>query len=107
MMVNMIHQSIRNVTCLSCISCIVLLCMHTVCWEETQAAPLRAGVSKVDITKEYGPVNDRLYSRALVIKSDTTTVVIVTVDAVSFGEIGPFPMTLCPISELECNRSWA
>lgn len=54
-----------------------------------QAAPLTAGVAKVDITNvEAGPVNDRLWVKALVIKSDSTTAVIVTLDAVAVGEIG-------------------
>ena len=53
------------------------------------AAPLSAGVAKVDITNvDAGPVNDRLWVKALVIKSDSTTAVIVTVDAVAIGEIG-------------------
>lgn len=56
---------------------------------DAQAAPLMAGVAKVDITNvEAGPVNDRLWARALVIKSDSTTAVIVSVDAVAIGEIG-------------------
>lgn len=54
-----------------------------------QAAPLSAGVAKVDITNvDAGPVNDRLWAKALVIKSDTTTAVIIAVDAVAIGEIG-------------------
>jgi len=54
------------------------------------AAQLRAGVAKVDVTNtEAGPVNDPLYAKALVLKDDTTTAVIVTVDAVAIGEIGP------------------
>ncbi len=53
------------------------------------AAELMAGVAKVDITNvDAGPVNDRLHARALVVKSDTATAVIVTVDAVAIGEIG-------------------
>jgi hypothetical protein len=53
------------------------------------AAQLRAGVAKVDITDTTaGPVNDRLYVRALLLKSDETTAVIITVDAVAIGEIG-------------------
>lgn len=53
------------------------------------AAQLRAGVAKVDITnREAGPVNDPLYVKALVLKDDTTTAVIITVDAVAIGEIG-------------------
>lgn len=53
------------------------------------AAPLSAGVAKVDITNvDAGPVNDRLWVKALVIKSDTTTAVIISVDAVAIGEIG-------------------
>lgn len=54
-----------------------------------QGAPLTAGVAKVDITNvDAGPVNDRLWAKALVIKSDATTAVIISVDAVAIGEIG-------------------
>ncbi len=54
-----------------------------------RAAGLMAGAAKVDITdREAGPVNDPLYVKALVIKNDTTTAVIVTVDAVAIGGIG-------------------
>lgn len=53
------------------------------------AAPLSAGVAKVDITNtKVFPVNDRLYVKALVLKSGVTTAVIVTVDAVAIAEIG-------------------
>lgn len=56
---------------------------------DAKAAQLWAGAAKVDITRvEAGPVNGRLHARALVIKSDTTTAVIVTIDVVSLGEIG-------------------
>ena len=53
-----------------------------------QAANLAAGVAKVDITSTAGPVNDPLFVKALVLRSDSTTAVIVTVDAVAIGEIG-------------------
>jgi len=57
--------------------------------QDTLAGGLLAGVAKVDITNtEAGLVNDPLYVKALVVKSDTTTVAIVTVDAVAIGEIG-------------------
>ena len=53
------------------------------------AATLRAGAAKVDITnREAGPVHDPLYVKALVLKSGTTTAVLITVDAVAIGEIG-------------------
>ena len=56
------------------------------------AGQLWAGVAKADVTnREAGPVNDPLYAKALVLKDDTTTAVIVTVDAVAIGEIGPIP----------------
>lgn len=49
---------------------------------------LRAGVAKVDITERAaGPVNE-LYAKALVVKNETTTVVLITIDAVAIGEIG-------------------
>ena len=53
------------------------------------AAPLQAGVAKVDITNvEAGPVNDPLYVKALVLADESTKVAIITVDAVAIGEIG-------------------
>jgi len=56
---------------------------------DTNAAGLRAGVAKVDITNtDVLLVNDRLYVKALVLKDDATTVAIITVDAVAIGEIG-------------------
>ncbi len=50
---------------------------------------LEAGAAKVDITNlEAGPVNDRLYVKALVLQIGSEKPVIVTVDAVAIGEIG-------------------
>jgi hypothetical protein len=57
--------------------------------EDVNAAQLHAGVAKVDITNtEAGLVNDPLYVKALVLKHDTTTMAIITLDAVAIGEIG-------------------
>src|SRR6476659_269707 len=53
-----------------------------------KASPLVAGVAKVEITKPGLPANDPLYVKALVLKSGSTTAVLVTLDAVSLGEIG-------------------
>ncbi len=56
---------------------------------EAHAGQLLAGAAKVDITRvEAGPVHGRMYARALVLKHEATTAVIVTVDAVAIGEIG-------------------
>ena len=56
---------------------------------DAKAAQLLAGVAKVDITnRAAGPVNDPLYVKALVLKSNTTTAVLITVDVVAIGEIG-------------------
>jgi len=50
---------------------------------------IRAGVAKVDITNtDAGPCNPPLYVKALVLTDDSTTVVIITVDAVAIAEIG-------------------
>ena len=57
--------------------------------QDVAAAPLMAGAAKVDITNvDAGPVNDSLFVKALVLKSDETTAVVITVDAVAIGEIG-------------------
>lgn len=53
------------------------------------AGQLVAGVAKVDITdRDAGPVNDPLYVKALVVKDEATTLVLITVDAVAVAEIG-------------------
>jgi hypothetical protein len=53
------------------------------------ADELRAGVAKVDITdRAAGPANDPLFAKALVLKNDATSLVLITVDAVAIGEIG-------------------
>jgi hypothetical protein len=53
------------------------------------ADQLWAGAAKVDITNtDAGPVNGRLYARALVLRNAKTTFAIITVDAVAIGEIG-------------------
>jgi hypothetical protein len=54
-----------------------------------QPVGLTAGAAKVDITdRDAGPVNDPLFVKALVLKDDATTAVMITVDAVAIGEIG-------------------
>jgi hypothetical protein len=68
---------------------VVLACSGPLAIRAASAAPLRAGVAKVDITdREAGPVNDPLFVKALVLKSDSTTAALMTVDAVAIGEIG-------------------
>ncbi len=53
-------------------------------------AGLQAGAAKVDVTdRSVGQVNGPLHVRALVLRDDDTTVVIITVDVVAIGEIGP------------------
>jgi hypothetical protein len=55
-----------------------------------KVGPIRAGVAKVEITnKQVLPLNDPLYVKALVIRSDAATAVLITLDAVAVGEIGP------------------
>ena len=67
----------------------VLAVVGTLAAPDANAARLSAGVAKVDITNtQAGPANDPLYVKALVLKDDTATAVIITVDAVAIGEIG-------------------
>ncbi len=52
-------------------------------------AEIQAGAAKVDITNvEAGPINDRLYVKALVLRAESASVVLITVDAVAIAEIG-------------------
>ncbi len=53
---------------------------------------LLAGAAKVEITDlKAKPFSDPLFVKALVVKSAQTLVVLVTLDAVAVGEIGPIP----------------
>ena len=52
------------------------------------AGVLHAGAAKIDITDETGKVNDRLYARALALRSGDITAVLVSIDAVAIGGIG-------------------
>lgn len=66
------------------------------CWQglwhfnQAHAAGLKAGVARVDVTDTSAkPAADPLYVKALVLKDQATTAVIITVDAVAIGGIGP------------------
>lgn len=64
---------------------------------QTSAAELKAGVAKSDITDlTAGPANDPLYAKALVLTRENRTVVLITVDAVAIGEIGPIGNDFLP-----------
>lgn len=68
---------------------ICALGISVVSTENSVAANLLAGTAVVDITdREAGPSNDPLFVKALVLTSDDTSLVIVTIDAVAIGGIG-------------------
>ncbi len=100
----MLHSRLSLKTCfLSCdanvrepfrwsVSCLLALLVGALIVPEGHAEQLRAGAAKIDISRvEDGPLESPLFAKALVIKSDATTVVLVTLDVVSFGEIGYIP----------------
>jgi hypothetical protein len=61
------------------------------------AQALKAGAAKVDITQREGThVHDTLYAKALVIQSESTTAVIITVDAVAIDRIGSIGSDFLP-----------
>ncbi len=56
---------------------------------EGRCEPLRAGISRVEITdRQVAKVHDPCYVKALVLQAGKTTAVLVTLDAVAIGEIG-------------------
>ena len=81
----------------SALGIIALVAAGSLPTSAADAAQLRAGAAKVDITnRDAGPVNDPLYVKALVLKSDATTAVLITVDAVAIGEIGSIKNDFLP-----------
>lgn len=74
---------------------VVAAMLGLVCGASAQT--LSAGVGKVDITnRDAGPVNDPLHAKALVLKSATTALAIVTLDVVALERIGPIPAGFLP-----------
>jgi hypothetical protein len=72
-----------------------------------RATQLLAGAAKVDITRhDAGPVNDPLYARALVLQAGRTTAVIIAVDAVAIGEIGPIPNDYLEKVRQQLHQQW-
>ena len=53
------------------------------------AGELRAGTAKSEISDPSVTSNDPLFVKALVLQQDNTVAVLITVDAVALGEIGP------------------
>lgn len=71
----------------------------------TRAATLRAGVSKINITRDKptGLVNDALYAKALVFDNGKTKVVIITMDIVNISFTDQrFPTHLPPLHRILC-----
>ncbi|MEC9093124.1 MAG: hypothetical protein VX438_10490, partial [Planctomycetota bacterium] len=68
---------------------IVVVLASSICCLGADDQTLWAGTAKADIT-DYsgGPVHDPLFVKALVLRNKKETIVLLTVDAVSIGEIG-------------------
>lgn len=65
-----------------------IICLLLLACVVTARAEMLAGVAKVDITDRTVPVNDPCFAKALVLKNDGTTAVVITLDAVAVGGIG-------------------
>jgi hypothetical protein len=76
---------------------IVLLVAGWLSPPTVEAGPLKAGVAKVEITdRNAGPVSDPSYVKALALSDGDTAAVLITVDAVAIGGIGPIPDSYLP-----------
>jgi hypothetical protein len=68
---------------------ILLQTITAIASRATTAAPLRAGVAKVDITsRQTARVNDPCFAKVLVLSEGDVTAVLAVVDAVAIGGIG-------------------
>jgi len=71
------------------------------------AGPLRAGAAKVVVTHpEAKTHNEHLYVKALVLTNDVTTAVVITVDAVAIGEIGPIKSDYLPTVRAQLEKEF-
>jgi len=70
------------------------------------AEQLTAGTAKVDITDyDTGPVSDPLFVKALLLKSDTETLALITVDAVAVAEIGRIGSDYIPVVRAQLEQA--
>jgi hypothetical protein len=61
------------------------------------APPLEAGVARVDVTDpRAAKVHDPAFAKCLVLRQGEVSAVLVTVDAVAIGGIGPIPASRRP-----------
>lgn len=88
-----LHRLALSKSCPQAVIYVVLLVVSACCSSVCEASgPLLAGAATVDITDlDAGLVNDPPYVKALVLKDDQSTAVIITIDAVSIGMIGTIP----------------
>ncbi len=78
------------------LSLIVVHCLATSSRSD-DSGKLLAGAAKVDVTDyDSGPVNDPLYVKVVVLKQGGTAAVVMSVDAVAIGEIGPVKNAFFP-----------
>ncbi len=74
-----------------------LMLLNVTFFASLSEAGLRAGAAKIDITNRDVPNHpEHLWAKALVLTDGTTTIVLVTVDAVAIGEIGPIKNAYLP-----------
>ncbi|MCC9604636.1 hypothetical protein LOC68_27035 [Blastopirellula sp. JC732] len=75
---------------LRCAFCLVFLSLAAAsAAAAAEPGKLLAGTGKVDITDySAGPANDPMFVKAIVIKDDSQTAVLISVDAVAIGELG-------------------
>ena len=69
-----------------------------------RSAQLRAGVGKVDITRETARTGDPSFAKALVLSDGNTTAVVVGIDAVAIGEIGSIKNDFLPNVRLRVKQ---
>lgn len=69
------------------------------------AAPLEAGVARVDVTDPRATkVHDPAFAKCLVLRQGDVSAVLVTIDAVAIGGIGPIPVTFLDAVRTELAR---
>jgi len=67
---------------------LVLISIGLFFTNQLNAQTIKAGTGKSNITADCGNVNDSLYVKALVLKSNKTSLAIITLDIVAIGNIG-------------------
>jgi len=100
-------SSARLLPAFACLGVLFFSRVAILAADPSPSEPLLAGAAKVDVTKyEAGPVNDPLFVKVVAIRQGSNTLILMGIDAVAIGEIGPVPNSFLPTLRSQLSQQF-